>query len=85
MHQSDVDDMNRRVAIIAAQHGFAAIARNAPLDKSEVVLEAFAWRGREMLTHTAIYPDSKFARKGGVATMIVFVENARRQFGSAGR
>jgi hypothetical protein len=85
MHQSDVDDMNRRVAIIAAQHGFAAIARNAPLERGEVVFEAFTWRGPEVLTHTATYPDNKFARKGGVATMIVFVENARRQFGSAGR
>src|SRR5580658_5449850 len=60
------------------------IARNAPLEKSEVVFEAFTWRGAEVLTHTATYADSKFARKGGVATMIVFVESARSQFGSAG-
>ena len=53
------------------------IARNAPLEKSEVVFEAFTWRGAEVLTHTATYPDSKFARKGGVATIIVVVESAR--------
>jgi hypothetical protein len=85
MRQSDVDDINRKLAILAAQQGFAAIARNAPLEKSEVVFEAFTWRGPKVLTHTATYPDSKFAYKGGVATMIVFVETARTQFGSAGR
>ena len=84
MRQSDVDDINKKLAILAARHGFAAIARNAPLE-SEVVFEAFSWRGAEVLTHTATYPDSKFARKGGVATLIVFVEAARIQFGSAGR
>ncbi len=85
MRQSDVDDINRKLAMLAAMHGFAAIARNAPLEKSEVVLEAFTWRGAEVLTHTATYPNSKFARKGGVATIIVFVESARSQFGAAGR
>jgi hypothetical protein len=84
MRQSDVDDINRKLAILAARHGFAAIARNAPLEKSEVVFEAFTWRRAEVLTHTATYPDSKFVRKGEVATMIVFVESARSQFGSAG-
>ena len=85
MRQSDVDDINRKLAVLAARHGFAAIARNAPLEKSGVVFEAITWRGPEVLTHTATYPDSKFARKGGVATLIVFVEKARIQFGSAGR
>jgi len=85
MRQSDVDEINRRLAILAARHGFAAVARNAPLEHNEVVFEAFAWRGAEVLTHTATYPDSKFARKGGVATMIVFIERARTQFASAGR
>jgi hypothetical protein len=85
MRQSDVDDINRRLAVLAARHGFAAIARNSPPEKSEVVFEAFTWRGAEILTHTATYPDGKFARKGGVATMIVFVERARSEFGSAGR
>ena len=85
MRQSDVDDISRKLAILAAQNGFAAIARNAPLGKSGVVFEAFTWRGAEILTHTATYPDSKFARKGGVAPMIVFVERARSHFGSAGR
>ena len=84
MRQSDVDDINRKLAVLAARHGFAAIARNVPLE-SEVVFEAFTWRGAEVLTHTATYPDSKMARKGGVATMIVFVERARSQFGLAGR
>jgi hypothetical protein len=85
MRQSDVDEINRRLAILAARHGFAAIARNAPLEKGEVLFEAFAWRDAEVLTHTATYPDSKFARKGGVATLIVFVERARSQFGSGNR
>jgi hypothetical protein len=85
MRQSEVDDINRRLAVLAARHGFAAIARNAPVEKSEVVFEAFTWRGPEVLTHSASYPDGKFARKGGVATMIVFVESARAQFDSAAR
>lgn len=85
MHQSDVDDINRRLAILAAQQGFAAIARNASPEKNGVVFEAFTWRNAEVLTHTATYADSKFARKGGLPTMIVFVETARTQFGSAGR
>jgi hypothetical protein len=85
MRQSDVDAINKRLAILAARHGFAAIARNAPLEKNEVVFEAFTWRGAEIHTHTATYADSKFARKGGVAPMIVFVERARSHFGSAGR
>ena len=82
MRQSDVDEINRKLAVLAARHGFAAIARYAPPEKSEVVFEAFTWRGAEVLTHSASYPDSKFARKAGVATMIVFVERARSQFGS---
>jgi hypothetical protein len=85
MRQSDVDEINRKLAILAARHGFAAIARNAPLENSELLLEAFTWRGAQVLTHTGIYPGSKFARKGGVATLIVFVESARSQFSSAGR
>lgn len=85
MRQSDIDDISKRLSILAARHGFAAMARNAPLETGKVVFEAFAWRGAELLTHTATYPDSKFARKGGVATIIVFVESARSQFGSAGR
>jgi hypothetical protein len=85
MRPSDIDDINRKLAILAAQHGFAAIARNAPLEKSEVVFEAFTWRGAEVLTHTATYPESKFVHKGGVATMIVFLSSARSQFGSPGR
>ena len=83
MRQSQVDDINKKLAILAARHGFAAIACNAPL--SGVVFEAFTWRGAEVLTHTATYPESRFARKAGVATMIVFVEGARSRFGSAGR
>jgi hypothetical protein len=83
MRQSDVGDINRKLAVLAARHGFAAVARNAPHDKSQVVFEAFTWRGAEVLTHTATYPDSKLARNGGVATMIVFIERARSQFGSA--
>jgi hypothetical protein len=82
MRQSDIDDINRRLAILAARHGFAAIARNAPPEKSEIVFEAFTWRGADVLTHTASYPNSKFAHKGGVATLIVFVERARSQFDS---
>ena len=85
MRQSDVDDINRKLAMLAARHGFAAIARNAPLEEGGVVFEAFTWRGAEVLTRTATYPNSKFARRGGLATMIVFVERARSQFGLAGR
>ncbi len=85
MRQSELDDINRKLAILAARHGFAAIARNAPLGTSGVVFEAFTWRGAEVLTHTATYPDSKFAHKGGLATLIVFVESARSRFGSADR
>ena len=61
----------RKLAVLAASHGFAAIARNAPLEKSEVVFEAFTWRGAEVLTHSATYPDSKFAHEGGVANPTV--------------
>jgi hypothetical protein len=85
MRQSDVDDISRKLAILAARHGFAAMARNAPLGNGAVVFEAFTWRGTEVLTHTRTYPDSRLARRGAVAIMVVFVESARSRFGSAGR
>jgi hypothetical protein len=51
MHQHEIDDINRKLAILAAKYGFAATARKAPRDEAKVIFDAFTWRNdRSLIT-----------------------------------
>jgi hypothetical protein len=77
MHQSEIDDINRKLAILAAKYGFAATARKAPRDEVKVIFDAFSWRDEEVLNHTASYPETELSRMGPVTVATQFVEEAR--------
>jgi hypothetical protein len=78
MDQHAVDDVNRKLAILAAKHGFAATARKSPPGESRVVFDAFTWRNEGIWNYRASYPDSELARMGSaVAIASRFVEEAR--------
>jgi hypothetical protein len=82
MHQSDIDDINRKLAILAAKYGFAATARKAPRDEGKVVFDAFAWHKEEVLNHTATYSESELSPVGPVAIATRFIEEARSKLPS---
>jgi hypothetical protein len=77
MLQSEIDDINRKLAILAAKHGFAATACKAVSDGATVLFQAFSWHGEEVLNHTASYPESELSRMGPVAIATQFIEAAR--------
>ena len=77
MHQSEIDDINRKLAILASKYGFAATARKAPRDEAKVIFDGFAWRDEEVLNHTASYPETELSRMGPVTVATQFVEQAR--------
>ena len=77
MYQADIDDINRKLAILAAKYGFAATARKAPGEDSRVVFDAFCWHGAEVLNHNTSYSDAELAHQGPVAIATRFVEEAR--------
>jgi hypothetical protein len=85
MTSPDVDDINRKLAILAAKHGFAATARETSKDGSRLVFEAFIWRNGELFTHSASFPVSELALLGPVAIAKQFVDDAianlRQQIG----
>jgi hypothetical protein len=77
MDQHAVDDVNRKLAILAARHGFAATARKSPPSESRVVFDAFTWRNEGIWNYRTSYPDSELALLGAVAIASRFVEEAR--------
>ncbi len=77
MDQHAVDDVNRKLAILASKHGFAATARKSPPSESRVVFDAFTWRNEGIWNYRTSYPDSELARLGPVAIASRFVEEAR--------
>ena len=76
MHQADIDDINRKLAILAAKYGFAATARKAPGEDSRVAFDAFCWHGAEVLNHNTSYSNAELAHQGPVAIATRFVEEA---------
>ena len=80
MDQHAVDDVNRKLAILAAKHGFAATARKAPPPSaSRVVFDAFTWRDEGIWNYCTSYAESELARMGPVAIASRFVEEARAE------
>jgi hypothetical protein len=79
MDQHAIDDVNRKVAILAAKHGFAATARKAPRSPSHVVFDAFRWRDEGIWNYCTSYPASELVHAGVVAVASRFVEEARAE------
>jgi hypothetical protein len=84
MDQHAIDDVNRKVAILAAKHGFAATARKAPRSASHVVFDAFRWRDEGIWNYCTSYPASELAHIGAVAIASRFVEEARAELAGSG-
>jgi len=82
MADLDIDDLNRKLAILAAKYGFAAIAHNAFRPEPQVVFEAFSWDDGELLSHTMSYPPTELAPIGAVAIVSRFIEEARLKLAS---
>ena len=82
MDKFDIDDINRKLAISAAKHGFAATARKAYRPEPRVIFDAFAWRNEEVLNHTASYLDAELDRTGSMSVVMRFIEEARSKFAS---
>jgi hypothetical protein len=79
MDQHAVDDVNRKLAILAAKHGFAATARKAPRIPARVVFDAFRWRDEGIWNYCTWYAESELAQMGPVAIANRFVEEARAE------
>lgn len=79
MDQHAVDDVNRKLAILSAKHGFAATARKAPRAQPHVVFDAFTWRDQGIWNYCTSYPESELVRMGPVAIASRFVEEARAE------
>jgi hypothetical protein len=79
MDQHAVDDVNRKLAILAAKHGFAATARKASPSLPHVVFDAFTWRDQGIWNYCTSYPESELASMGPVAIANRFVEEARAE------
>ena len=77
MDQHAVDDVNRKLAILASRHGFAATARKTPPSESRVVFDAFTWRDEGIWNYRTCYPESELARLSAMAIASRFVEEAR--------
>src|SRR4051812_28958600 len=58
MDQHAVDDVNRKLAILAAKHGFAATARKAPRSEPRVFFDAFRWRDQGIWNYCTSYLES---------------------------
>jgi hypothetical protein len=76
MHQSEIDDINRKLAILSAKYGFAATARKAYREGAKVIFDAFSWRDEEVFNHTASYSEVELSRKGPVMIATQFIEDA---------
>ena len=79
MNQHAVDDVNRKLAILAAKHGFAATARKAPRSEPRVFFDAFRWRDEGIWNYCTSYLESELAQLGPVAIASRFVEEARAE------
>lgn len=79
MNQHAVDDVNRKLAILAAKHGFAATAHKAPRSEPRVVFDAFRWRDEGIWNYCTSYLESELALLGPVAIASRFVEEARAE------
>ena len=79
MDQQAVDEVNRKLAILAAKHGFAATARKAPRSQSHLVFDAFRWREQGIWNYCTSYPESELASMGSIAIANRFVEEARAE------
>ncbi|MEJ0038925.1 MAG: hypothetical protein WDO68_23145 [Gammaproteobacteria bacterium] len=79
MDQHAVDDVNRKLAILASKHGFAATARKAAPSEPRVVFDAFTWRDAGIWNYRTSYPESELACMGPVAIANRFVEEARAE------
>jgi len=84
MDQHAVDDVNRKLAILASKHGFAATARKTPPSESRVVFDAFTWRDEGIWNYRTCYAESELARLSAVAIASLFVDEARVEL-AAGR
>ena len=79
MDQHAIDDVNRKLAILSAKHGFAATARKTPRSPSRLVFDAFTWRDQGIWNYCTSYPESELIDIGAIAIASRFVEEARAE------
>ena len=82
MADLDIDDINRKLAILAAKYGFAATARKATRPEPRVMFDAFSWCEGELLNHSISYPLHELTPTGSMAILARFIEEARSKLAS---